>query len=60
MQSVGERDRESGTTAMPAGWRAALAFALAALLGGAGIVLASRGEALLLDLAHFSRQMLCL
>ena len=59
MQSV-ERDREGGTAAMPAGLKAALAFALAALLAGAGILLASRGEALLLDLAHFSRQMLCL
>lgn len=44
---------------MPGGLRAALAAALAALIGGAGLLLAGRGEALLLDLAHFSRQMLC-
>jgi hypothetical protein len=45
---------------MPAGFRTALAFVLAGVLGGAGYLLAVRGDALLLDLAHFSRQMLCL
>lgn len=60
MQSVGESSRSSETAGMPTGGKVALAFAIAALLGGAGIMLAVRGEALLLDLAHFSRQMLCL
>jgi hypothetical protein len=59
MQSLRESDRGDRAT-VPTGVQAALAFALAALLGGAGVLLAYRGEALLLDLAHFSRQMLCL
>jgi hypothetical protein len=56
MQSLRESDRGGDGAGVPL----ALAFALAALLGGAGMLLAKRGDALLLDLAHFSRQMLCL
>jgi hypothetical protein len=58
MQSLRESDRGGDGAGVPLGVRVALAFALAALLGGAGMLLAKRGDALLLDLAHFSRQML--
>ncbi len=59
MPALGQNDRDDASAGMPGGLRAALAAALAALVGGAVLLLAGRGDALLLDLAHFSRQMLC-